>query len=91
MFLWVYVKRKSQENCNKTGKHRDKCNIWLYTYRILECRVFSRETNIHNVQGDYVNLLPRMLLVVGFIEVDKCYKVITKTVSAFLSCVYFFT
>jgi len=62
----------------------------IYGYIRIECHVFSRETNIHNVQGDYVNLLPRMSMV-GFIEVDKCYKVITKTVSTFLSYVYFFT
>lgn len=31
---------------------------------------------MHNVRGDYVNFLLRMS-VAGFIEVDKCYKVIT--------------
>jgi len=49
-----------KKNWNKTGKHREKC------------RVFSREMNIHNVQGDYVNLLLKMS-VARFIEVDKCY------------------
>lgn len=71
--MQVPYTRKSQENWNKTGKHHDKYPIYI------ECRVFSHKTNIHNVRGDYVNLLPRMS-VARFIEVDKRYKVITLSI-----------